>query len=170
MRKQITSLLLTLAMLLSLVPTLGVTASAAETEWTTVSTFDELYTAVNNKQKNIKLGQNISTSSLNSGVGMLRKDILIFTGENTVLDLNGNTLNLNSRLNDVYFFICLEGGSLTIKDSSPAKNGKISGSFGSTAGGKFYRLISVGQNGSLTLEGGTFSVNGSPYPSTTNTI
>ena len=30
MRKQITSLLLTLAMLLSLVPTLGVTASAAE--------------------------------------------------------------------------------------------------------------------------------------------
>lgn len=30
MRKQITSLLLTLAMLLSLVPTLGVTASAAD--------------------------------------------------------------------------------------------------------------------------------------------
>ena len=170
MRKRITSLLLTLVMLLSLVPAMGVTASAAEPEWTTVSTFDELYTAVNNKQKNIKLGGNISTSSLNSGVGMLRKDILIFKGENTVLDLNGNTLNLNSRLDDVYFFIALEGGSLTIKDSSPAKNGKISGSFGSTTGGKLYRSITVGQNGSLTLEGGTFSVNGSPYPSTTNTI
>ena len=101
---------------------------------------------------------------------MLKKDILIFTGENTVLDLNGNTLNLNSRLNDVYYFICLEGGSLTIKDSSPAKNGKISGSFGSTTGGHFYRSISVIGSGSLTLEGGTFSVNGSPYPSTTNTI
>ena len=170
MRKRITSLLLTLVMLLSLVPAMGVTASAAEPEWTTVSTFDELYTAVNDKKEYIKLGTNISTSSLNSGVGMLRKDILIFKGENTVLDLNGNTLNLNSRLDDVYFFIALEGGSLTIKDSSPAKNGKISGSFGSTAGGKLYRSITVGQNGSLTLEGGTFSVNGSPYPSTTNTI
>ena len=170
MRKQITSLLLTLAMLLSLVPAMGVTASAAEPEWTTVSTFDELYTAVNNKQKNIKLGQNISTSSLNSGVGMLKKDILIFKGENTVLDLNGNTLNLNSRLSDVYFFIYLEKASLTIKDSSPAKNGKISGSFGSTTGGHFYRSISVGDSSSLTLDGGTFSVNGSPYPTSTNTI
>ena len=168
MRKRITSLLLTLVMLLSLVPAMGVTANAAE--WTTVNSFEELYTAVKDKKEYIKLGRDISTSSLNSGVGMLKKDILIFTGENTVLDLNGNTLNLNSRLNDVYYFICLEGGSLTIKDSSPAKNGKISGSFGSTTGGHFYRSISVIGSGSLTLEGGTFSVNGSPYPSTTNTI
>lgn len=167
-RSRIVSILLVLMMLLTMVPITAVTANAAE--WTTVNSFEELYTAVNNKQKNIKLGGNISTSSLNSGVGMLRKDILIFKGENTVLDLNGNTLNLNSRLKDVYFFIALEGGSLTIKDSSPAKNGKISGSFGSTTGGKLYRSITVGQNGSLTLEGGTFSVNGSPYPSTTNTI
>ena len=166
-RKRAISILLIFMVMLTMTP---MTASAAEPVWTTVSTFDELYTAVKDKKEYIQLGRDISTSSLNYSVGMLRKDILIFRGENTVLDLNGNTLNLNSRLNDVYFFICLEGGSLTIKDSSPAKNGKISGSFGSTTGGKFYRSIDVCRSGSLTLEGGTFSVNGSPYPSTTNTI
>ena len=168
MRKRITSLLLTLVMLLSLVPAMGVTANAAE--WTTVNSFEELQTAVKAKKEYIKLGTNISTSSLNSGVGMLTKDLLNFEGRNTVLDLAGNTLDLQTRLNDVYFFIHLAKGSLTIKDSSSAKNGKISGSFGSTTGGHLYRSISVAVNGSLTLEGGTFSVNGSPYPSTTNTI
>ena len=167
-RSRIVSILLVLMMLLTMVPITAVTANAAE--WTTVNSFEELQTAVKDKQQYIKLGQDISTSSLNSGVGMLRKDILIFRGENTVLDLNGNTLNLNTRLNDVYFFICLERASLTIKDSSPAKNGKISGSFGSTTGGELYRSIDVGHSSSLTLEGGTISANGSPYASATNAI
>ena len=167
-RSRIVSILLVLMMLLTMVPITAVTANAAE--WTTVNSFEELYTAVKDKKEYIKLGQDISTSSLNSGVGMLRKDILIFRGENTVLDLNGNTLNLNTRLNDVYFFICLERASLTIKDSSPAKNGKISGSFGSTTGGQLYRSIDVGHSSSLTLEGGTISANGSPYASATNAI
>ena len=169
-RSRIVSILLVLMMLLTMVPITGVTANAAEPEWTTVNSFEDLKTAVNNKQKNIKLGQNISTSSLNSGVGMLKKDILIFRGENTVLDLNGNTLNLNSRLNDVYFFIYLEKASLTIQDSSTAKTGAIAGSFGSTTGGHLYRSIDVGNSSSLTLEGGTFSATGSPYPSETNAI
>ena len=55
MRKRITSLLLTLVMLLSLVPAMGVTASAAEPEWTTVNSYAELQTAVKNKQEYIKL-------------------------------------------------------------------------------------------------------------------
>ena len=59
MRKRITSLLLTLVMLLSLVPAMGVTASAAG--WTTVNTYKELYDAVKNKQEYIKLGQDIDT-------------------------------------------------------------------------------------------------------------
>lgn len=168
MRKRITSLLLTLVMLLSLVPAMGVTASAAE--WTTVNSFEELQTAVKAKKEYIKLGTNISTSSLNNGVGMIAKDLLNFEGRNTVLDLAGYTLDLQTRLNDMYFFIHLAKGSLTIKDSSSAKNGKISGFFGSTTGGHLYRSISVAVNGSLTLEGGTFSVDGSYYPSTTNTI
>lgn len=169
-RSRIVSILLVLMMLLTMVPITGVTASAAEPEWTTVNSFEELQTAVKDKQQYIKLGRNISTSSLNSGVGMLTKDLLNFEGRNTVLDLNGYTLYLQTRLNDVYFFIYLAEGSLTIKDSSSTKNGKISGSFGSTTGGHLYRSISVGNNGSLTLEGGTFSANGSPHASTTNAI
>ena len=165
-RKRAISILLILMVMLTMTP---MTASAAE-PWVTVNSFEDLQDAVKGKQEYIKLGRDISTSSLNSGVGMLTKDLLNFEGRNTVLDLNGNTLDLQTRLNDVYFFIHLAKGSLTIKDSSSTKNGKISGSFGSTTGGHLYRSISVGVNGSLTLEGGTFSVNGSPYPSTTNTI
>ena len=76
MRKRMTSLLLTLVMLLSLVPAMGVTASAAE--WMTVNTFEELHTAVNNKQKNIKLGRDIDTSSLHDGLAMNTSDLLDF--------------------------------------------------------------------------------------------
>ena len=63
MRKRITSLLLTLVMLLSLVPAMGVTANAAE--WTTVNTYKELLDAVNYSKEYIKLGQNIDTTSYN---------------------------------------------------------------------------------------------------------
>ena len=58
MRKRITSLLLTLVMLLSLVPALGVTASAAEPVWTTVNTYDELKSELSSIfiSRNIKLG------------------------------------------------------------------------------------------------------------------
>ena len=73
MRKRITSLLLTLAMLLSLLPAMGVTASAAEPEWTTVNTYAELEAALSNQNSpdNIKLGSDIDTGTLNSGVGIL---------------------------------------------------------------------------------------------------
>ena len=106
-RSRIVSILLVLMMLLTMVPITGVTASAAEPEWTTVNSFEELKTAVNDKKEYIKLGGNISTSSLNSNVGMTAKDLLNFEGRNTVLDLAGYTLDLQTRLNDVYFFIHL---------------------------------------------------------------
>ena len=58
--RQFFSVLLTLAMLLTLVPTMGVTVSAAET-WTTVTTYDELKAALSNQNPpdNIKLGSDI---------------------------------------------------------------------------------------------------------------
>ena len=119
MRKRITSLLLTLVMLLSLVPAMGVTASAAE--WTTVNSFKELQDAVKGKKEYIKLGQDIDTSSMNNSMGILDPDRLNFEGRNTVLDLNGNTLDLQTRFDKVYFFIYLSrGSSLTIKDGSSA--------------------------------------------------
>ena len=168
--RQFFSVLLTLAMLLSLVPAMGVTASAAEPEWETVNTFEELKTAVKAKKEYIKLGKDIDTRLLNSSVGMLEHDKLIFEGGNTVLDLNGNILKLQNKFDKVYSFLYLENGSLTIKDSSSVKRGETSGSFGKTAGDCDYRTIFVGENGSLTLEGGTFRAEGEPYPTATEAI
>ena len=104
MKKRITSLLLTLAMLLSLLPAMGVTASAAGPEWTTVNTYKELQDAVNGQKEYIKLGQNIDTTSYNEGLGLLKRDTLTFkyTGYHCTLDLNGNTLALKSRDADMY--------------------------------------------------------------------
>ena len=167
MRKQITSLLLTLAMLLSLVPTLGVTASAAE--WTTVNSFEELHTAVNNKQKNIKLGRDIDTSSLHDGLAMNTSDLLTFENQDFVLDLNGKTLHLEMKIANPCF-IQVVRGSLTIKDSSTAKTGAITGLFGAVKGGWIDHLIFVGNKGSLTLEGGTFSVKGVPFSDVLNAV
>ena len=155
-------------MLLTLVPAMGVTASAAE--WTTVNSFEELQEAVKNKQEHIKLGQDIDTKSLNSSTGMLDHDRLNFEDRNTVLDLNGKILRLQTESDKVYSFIYLANGSLTIKNSSSVKRGEISGSFDKTAGSCDYRTIFVGENGSLTLEGGTFRAEGEHYPTTTEAI
>ena len=108
-------------MLLTLVPAMGVTASAAE--WTTVNSFEELQEAVKNKQEHIKLGQDIDTKSLNSSTGMLDHDRLDFEDRNTVLDLNGKILRLQTESDKVYSFIYLANGSLTIKNSSSVKIG-----------------------------------------------
>ena len=168
--RQFFSVLLTLAMLLTLVPAMGVTASAAEPEWETVNTFEELQTAVKAKKEYIKLGKDIDTKSLNSSIGMLDHDKLNFEDRNTVLDLNGKILKLQTEYNRVYSLIYLANGSLTIKNSSSVKRGEISGSFDKTAGDCAYRTIFVGENGSLTLEGGTFSADGKPYSTATEAI
>ena len=167
MRKRITSLLLTLVMLLSLVPAMGVTASAAE--WTTVNSFEELHTAVKNKQQYIKLGRDIDTSSLHDGLAMNTSDLLDFEDQDFVLDLNGKTLHLEMKIANPYF-IQVVRGSLTIKDSSTAKTGAITGLFGAVKGGWIDHLIFVGGNGSLTLEGGTFSVQGIPFSDVLNAV
>lgn len=162
-RSRIVSILLVLMMLLTMVPITGVTASAAEPEWTTVNSFEELKTAVKAKKEYIKLGQDIDTSSLNEGNGLTISGFLSFEDKNFVLDLNGKTLNLKSNFDSVQLFIQVADGSLTIKDSSSAQTGAITGLFGSIRGGVTCYLIFVGKNGSLTLEGGTFSVQGKPY-------
>ena len=167
MRKRITSLLLTLVMLLSLVPAMGVTASAAE--WTTVNSFEELHTAVKNKQQYIKLGRDIDTSSLHDGLAMNTSDLLDFKDQDFVLDLNGKTLHLEMKIANPYF-IQVVSGSLTIKDNSTAKTGAITGLFGAVKGGWIDHLIFVGGNGSLTLEDGTFSVQGVPFSDVLNAV
>ena len=165
MRKRITSLLLTLVMLLSLVPAMGVTASAAEPEWTTVDTYKELYDAVNDKKEYIKLGQDIDTTSYNEGIGLLKRDTLTFDDVYyfCTLDLNGKTLALWSSDANMFYGISIYGYShLTIKDSSSGKTGKISGTFSNVLGGRKAILVES-YNGTLTLEGGTFTIASSPY-------
>ena len=118
MRKRITSLLLTLVMLLSLVPAMGVTASAAEPEWTIVNSFDELKAAMQQGTKtNIKLGKDINTNDEeNHKYGLTTYD-QILVGNTITLDLNGKKLTLNSRQNKVSSYINVTHGNLTVQDS-----------------------------------------------------
>ena len=118
MRKRMTSLLLTLVMLLSLVPAMGVTASAAEPEWTTVNTFDQLKEAMQQGTKtNIKLGKDINTNGEeNHRYGLTPYDT-IKVGNTITLDLNGKKLTLNSGNNRMSLYIRVVAGRLTVQDS-----------------------------------------------------
>ena len=168
MKKRITSLLLTLAMLLSLLPAMGVTASAAGSEWTTVNSYEELQTAVKDKKEYIKLGRNIDTKDFHySGGGLDIADWLTFENQTCTLDLNGKTLSLLTRMGDMPTFMRVyEGSNLTIKDSQGG--GQITGEFENTGAGDRY-LIHMNQS-SLTLEGGTFRATAKPYGTNVNVI
>ena len=164
-RKRAISILLILMVMLTMTP---MTVSAAEM-WVTVNSFEELHTAVKNKQQYIKLGRDIDTSSLHDGLAMNTSDLLNFEDQDFVLDLNGKTLHLEMKIANPYFIQVVDG-SLTIKDSSTAKTGAITGLFGAVKGGWIDHLIFVGGNGSLTLEGGTFSVQGIPFSDVLNAV
>lgn len=168
MRKRITSLLLTLAMLLSLVPAMGVTASAAEPKWTIVNSYEELQTAVKAKKEYIQLGRNIDTRDFHySGGGLDLADWLTFEGQTCTLDLNGKTLSLLTKMKNMATFMRVyEGSNLTIKDSRGG--GQITGEFENT-GGSDSHLIHMNQS-SLTLEGGTFRATAEPYGTNVNVI
>lgn len=167
MKKRITSLLLTLAMLCSLLPAMGVTASAAET-WGTVNSYAELQTAVKNKQEYIKLGRDIDTKDFHySGSGLDLADWLTFTGQTCTLDLNGRTLSLMSKMGNMPTFMRVyDGSNLTIKDSQGG--GQITGEYVNSGAGNRY-LIHV-NNSSLTLEGGTFRATAEPYRTNVNVV
>ena len=167
MRKRMTSLLLTLVMLLSLVPAMGVTASAEET-WETVNSYAELQTAVKAKKEYIKLGRDIDTKDFHySGGGLDIADWLTFENQTCTLDLNGKTLSLLTRMGDMPTFMRVyEGSNLTIKDSQGG--GQITGEFENANAGDRY-LIHMNQS-SLTLEGGTFRATAKPYGTNVNVI
>ncbi|MCG4527294.1 S-layer homology domain-containing protein [Intestinimonas massiliensis (ex Afouda et al. 2020)] len=150
MRKRITSLLLTLAMLLSLLPAMGVTASAAE--WTTVNSYEQFEAAMTaNGQRNVRLGADIDTGTLTSGIGLL--DTLTVKGQKQ-LDLNGHTLRLFTQKDALGNLIKIENSSLTLSDSSEAHTGRILGVTSTDSN----VLISVWQNGKFTMNGGKLEV------------
>ena len=170
-RSKLISMLLTLVMTLSLVPAMGVTASAAE--WTTVNTYKELQDAVKAKKEYIKLGQDIDTTNFHStGSGLEVEDWLTFENQTCTLDLNGKTLTLMTRLLPMGVFLRVyDGSNLTIKDSSSANTGAITGAFknyiASDAG---CCLFHVHGGSSLTLENGSFTVTSEPHESNADTV
>ena len=167
-----TSLLLTLVMLLSLVPAMGVTASAAEPEWTTVNTYKELQDAVTAKKEYIKLGRDIDTTNFHySGSGITIDEWLTFKGQTCTLDLNGKTLTLITKMRNMGTFMRVYSGSnLTIKDSSSTQTGEITCDFDANfSGDNSAYMIHVSES-SLTLEGGTFRATSHPYATSCNAI
>lgn len=169
-RSRIVSILLVLMMLLTMVPITAVTANAAE--WTTVNTYKELQDAVKAKKEYIKLGQDIDTTNFHStGSGLEVEDWLTFENQTCTLDLNGKTLTLMTRLLPMGVFLRVYNGSnLTIKDSSSAKTGAITGAFknyiGSDAGCCLFHV----HGSSLTLENGSFTVTSAPHEDHADTV
>ena len=152
MRKRMTSLLLTLVMLLSLVPAMGVTASAGEMlPFHEVGTYQELIDAVHSGKPRIKLKNDINTRDVYaSGIG-IPEDKMITIGYDAAitLDLNGCTLALETLVRGGFSFFTVYG-ELEIKDSTPSQNGKITGKFPSHLASMFRT-----QGGTLTLQSGT---------------
>ena len=170
-RSRIVSILLVLMMLLTMVPITAVTANAAE--WTTVNSYAELQTAVKAKKEYIKLGRDIDTTNFHStGSGLEVEDWLTFENQTCTLDLNGKTLTLMTRLLTMGVFLRVYYGSnLTIKDSSSAKTGAITGAFknyiASDAG---CCLFHVHGGSSLTLENGSITVTSEPHESNADAV
>ena len=159
MRKRITSLLLTLAMLLSLVPAMGVTASAAASGDGTqgnpfvVTTYEDLKEKMElTGDKYIQLGDDIDTSTMNGGVGLGSTAFVSAIGRN-YLDLNGKKLTLKKSIIESggeIQFIRVTAGELIIKDSEGS--GEIVGVNNVTR--RHMRLIDVGDGAKLTLNSG----------------
>ena len=177
MRKRMTSLLLTLVMLLSLVPAMGVTASAAD-GFVEVSTYKELKDEVDKGEAKIRLTADIDTTNDNGGAGVTGQTALKFFGNDNILDLNGHTLKLVSNTGTTFIYV---NKDLTIQDSgtggridfvygpsvmhrttaiyvSHASNEDIahltvkSGTLSSTKGG----ITLIESIGNLTINGGKF--------------
>ena len=152
MRKRITSLLLTLVMLLSLVPAMGVTANAAE-GFVEVSTYEQLKTAVDKGDAKVMLVANIDTTNDNGGAGVTQQTALTFIGDGNILDLNGHTLKLVSNTGAIFFEV-LKG--LTIKDSRTG--GRIDFGYGPGIATKTTAIhVADASTANLTVESGTLS-------------
>ena len=157
MRKQITSLLLTLAMLLSLVPTLGVTASAAEDDtsysqaeirdYATFATYLRSFDS-----RDLKLMEDI-----NYTVGI--DDVSINVIRNQKLDLNGHKITINaSRRSGFENLLCIRRGEFTLYDSKGG--GELAVSFPDDD--KAYSIIMMSSEkkdepSKFTMNGGTLT-------------
>lgn len=156
MRKQITSLLLTLAMLLSLVPTLGVTASAADDtsyaqaeirDYATFASYLRSYDS-----RDLKLMEDIDYTV---GIDDLSIDVMC----NQKLDLNGHKIRIDaSKRAGFENLLCIRRGEFTLYDSKGG--GELAVSFPNDD--KAYSIIMMSSEkkdepSKFTMNGGTLT-------------
>ena len=156
-KRKITSLFLTLVMVLSLVPTMGVTSYA--TGWKDVTTFEQLKNEVSAGSAKIRLKANIDTSVLNNGAGMSSSDMLVFNSSGNVIDLNGYTLDMTTGVQSNFIRI-ISNGELKIQDS--VGSGSINFNAKNTVTGAIVipRADSSPKKGSLIVDSGTLRCKG----------
>ena len=140
MKKRLSATLLSLLLAFTLVLAMG-TAVTAEETWTEVNSADALKTALNDGG-NIKLTGNIDVSE--------RQSWTIDSGVNVVLDLNGYSITSTYNASN-YFLFTVNGGSLTLNDSSDKGTGKVEIKDASSS----YPLQLKGTGSSFTMNGGT---------------
>ena len=153
MRKRLMSILLCLVMLFSLVPGAGVTASAAEPEWTTVNTYDELKSELSSvfSSSNIRLGKDIDYT-----IGY--EDYGIDVWKSQTLDLNGHKIRIDASKRAEFFnLITINHCEFTLCDSQDG--GEIEVEFARDSKGHSIIAISPDEKETtkFTMNGGTLT-------------
>ena len=157
MRKRITSLLLTLAMLCSLLPAMGVTASAADDtygygnikDWSGFKSYLESPTS-----RDLTLEKDIDYT-------MGYNDDAIIIKKSQKLDLNGHKIRIDaSKLAGFFNLITIRSGEFTLCDSSKGGGGAIEVEFAMDSKGHSIIMISpdsAGAPAKFTMNGGTLT-------------
>ena len=140
MKRKFFAAFLSLCMVMSLIPMTGL---AAEESWTEVSTAEGLSSALV-AGGNIKLTENITVTEAQAWT--------VGNGVNVVLDLNGYSITSTYNKANYYLFT-VNGGSLTLNDSSETGTGKIEIQNASQS----YPLQLRGTGSSFIMNGGTIT-------------
>ena len=155
-QRRIFSLLLSLAMLISLLPALGSIASAAgsgttESDPKIVTTYAELSSALSSGVAYVKLGANMNTKELNDGAGYTKS--IRQTGT-VQLDLDGYSVRFFSKTAPLPAAIRVTG-DLSVKDSRGGGKLYIDAN-PNTASSK--QVLILAETGSFTLNSGRIGV------------
>ena len=154
MRKRITSLLLTLVMLLSLVPAMGVTASAADGT-ADINNWDWFKSYLSSDvSRDLTLMKDINyTTDYDDDAIIIKKS--------QKLDLNGHKIRIDaSKLAGFLNLITIRSGEFTLCDSSKGGGGAIEVEFARDYKGHSIIMISPDSTGApakFTMNGGTLT-------------
>ena len=165
-------MLLTLVMTLSLVPTMGVTASAAENGSGTaddpyvVTTYEELQTAMQKAGGSyVRLDKDIDTTNMNDGNGIGRANQIV-VNSNVSLDLHGHKVTLLKYNTERSGLIDVRRGSLTIENSKGS--GELNGKNMTT--GTRLHLIECYDGAKVTVNSGKLTMWSAQTAQTANAV